>query len=88
MQRESWRRRYPLFPRLLFVLDGTGPAGIDNRIDALNAATRQLSPLFLHDVPILATAMTELLQHGPAAPVWRPAAQPDHRANWMGARRP
>ncbi len=28
VQEESWRRRYPLFPRLLFVLDGTGPAGI------------------------------------------------------------
>ncbi|MFC8198331.1 replication-relaxation family protein [Streptomyces sp. NPDC057298] len=29
---ESWRRRYPLFPRLLFVLDNTGPAGIQNRL--------------------------------------------------------
>ncbi|MFJ9105676.1 hypothetical protein ACIRJM_45365 [Streptomyces sp. NPDC102405] len=25
---EEWRRRHPLFPRLLVVLDGTGPAGI------------------------------------------------------------
>ncbi|MCW8122473.1 hypothetical protein ACN6K6_001118 [Streptomyces violaceoruber] len=24
VQEESWRRRYPLFPRLLFVLDGKG----------------------------------------------------------------
>ncbi|MFE9299352.1 replication-relaxation family protein [Streptomyces niveus] len=24
---EAWRQRYPLFPRLLFVLDGTGPTG-------------------------------------------------------------
>ncbi|MEU3616318.1 replication-relaxation family protein [Streptomyces sp. NPDC006872] len=24
---EEWRRQYPLFPRLLFVLDGTGAAG-------------------------------------------------------------
>ncbi|MFD7934214.1 hypothetical protein ACFV4T_06715 [Streptomyces sp. NPDC059755] len=22
---EEWRRHYPVFPRLLFVLDGTGP---------------------------------------------------------------
>ena len=35
---EEWRRRYPLFPRVLFVLvvlfvlDGTGPAGVENRI--------------------------------------------------------
>ncbi|MER5924959.1 replication-relaxation family protein [Streptomyces mirabilis] len=32
---EEWRRRYPLFPRVLFVLDGTGPAGVENRISAL-----------------------------------------------------
>ncbi|WP_225101983.1 replication-relaxation family protein [Streptomyces sp. CoH27] len=31
---EEWRRRYPLFPRVLFVLDGTGPAGVENRINA------------------------------------------------------
>ncbi|MGW4823230.1 replication-relaxation family protein [Streptomyces sp. NPDC004227] len=34
---EEWRRRYPLFPRVLFVLDGTGPAGVENRISALRA---------------------------------------------------
>ncbi|NMI55687.1 MULTISPECIES: replication-relaxation family protein [unclassified Streptomyces] len=33
---EDWRRHYPLFPRLLFVLDGTGPAG---------APARWLSPV-------------------------------------------
>ena len=31
---EDWRRRYPLFPRLLFVLDGTGPVGVTTRISA------------------------------------------------------
>ncbi|MFI5474568.1 replication-relaxation family protein [Streptomyces cacaoi] len=35
---EEWRRHYPLFPRLLFVLDGTGPAGINTRVRALHAA--------------------------------------------------
>ncbi|MET7890191.1 hypothetical protein [Streptomyces mirabilis] len=38
---EDWRRHYPLFPRLLFVLDGTGPAGVENRVTALCAAARQ-----------------------------------------------
>ncbi|WP_371570325.1 hypothetical protein [Streptomyces canus] len=32
---EEWRRHYPLFPRLLFILDGTDPAGVENRISAL-----------------------------------------------------
>ncbi|MGW4026817.1 replication-relaxation family protein, partial [Streptomyces sp. NPDC005009] len=34
---EEWRRHYPLFPRLLFVLGSTGPAGAENRISALRA---------------------------------------------------
>ncbi|MEU4490396.1 hypothetical protein [Streptomyces purpurascens] len=41
---EAWRRRYALFPRVLFVLDGTGPVGIENRVSALHAATRELAP--------------------------------------------
>ncbi|MEU6291736.1 replication-relaxation family protein [Streptomyces sp. NPDC046988] len=73
VQEESWRRRYPLFPRLLFVLDGTGPAGIHTRLTALEAATRQPAlAALLRDVPVLAAAMPDLLQHGPAAPVWHP----------------
>ncbi|MGC2997230.1 replication-relaxation family protein [Streptomyces sp. G35A] len=81
---EGWRQRYPLFPRLLFVLDGTGPAGVETRISALRAATRghELAA-FLREIPVLATPMTDLLQHGPAAPVWRPVQEPDHRVDWM-----
>ncbi|WP_060904614.1 hypothetical protein [Streptomyces scabiei] len=37
---EEWRRPYPLFPQVLFVLDATGPAGGENRITALRAAAR------------------------------------------------
>ncbi|MER7195525.1 replication-relaxation family protein [Streptomyces flaveolus] len=61
VKEESWRRRYPLFPRLLFVLDATGPTGIHTRLRALHAATRQPElAVFLRDVPVLATAMTDL----------------------------
>ncbi|MGW4027071.1 hypothetical protein [Streptomyces sp. NPDC005009] len=87
VQEESWRRRYPLFPRLLFILTGTGPTGIDNPIDALHAA-RQLPPTFLRDVPILTTPMTDLLQHGPAEPVWYPVTRPDHQVSWTHIRHP
>ncbi|MEU5485046.1 replication-relaxation family protein [Streptomyces mirabilis] len=80
---EDWRRHYPLFPRLLFVLDGTGPAGIENRVTALRAAARQLAPSrFLHDVPILAAPLADLLHHSPSAPVWRPVHDPDQRVHW------
>ncbi|WP_225638385.1 replication-relaxation family protein [Streptomyces solaniscabiei] len=87
VKEESWRRRYPLFPRLLFVLDGTGPTGIHTRLQALNAATRQPELAgFLREVPVLAAAMTDLLQHGPTAPVWHPATDPNHRVDWMHSR--
>ncbi|WP_432164119.1 replication-relaxation family protein [Streptomyces tendae] len=84
---ESWRRRYPLFPRLLFVLDGTGPAGIHTRLKALQAAARQPAlAALLRDVPVLAAPMTDLLRHGPAAPVWQPIGGPDQRVGWMHTR--
>lgn len=88
---ESWRQRYPLFPRLLFVLDGTGPAGIHTRLTALEAAARQ-SPLavFLRDVPVLSAPMTALLRHGPGrtrlAPRHRP--RPTRRLDAHTARLP
>ncbi|MER6442093.1 hypothetical protein ABT275_38040 [Streptomyces sp. NPDC001185] len=35
---EEWHQRYPVFPRLLFALADTGPAGVDARIAAVQAA--------------------------------------------------
>ncbi|MDQ1013592.1 replication-relaxation family protein [Streptomyces afghaniensis] len=80
---EEWRRRYPLFPRVLFVLDGTGPAGVENRISALRAGAGLLAPSrFLNDVPVLAAPLADLLHHGPSAPVWRPVHDPGQRVPW------
>lgn len=80
---EEWRRRYPLFPRLLFVLDGTGPAGVETRISALHAAAGDLALSgFLRKVPVLAAPLVDLLRDGPAAPVWRPIHDPDRRVGW------
>ncbi|MFD3504464.1 replication-relaxation family protein [Streptomyces sp. NPDC058678] len=81
---EDWRRRYPVFPRLLFVLDGTGPDGIETRIQALRATTRNLGLAgFLREVPVLAAPLVDLLRNGPSAPVWRPVQDPDQRVGWM-----
>ncbi|MFF4733477.1 hypothetical protein ACFY3M_51500 [Streptomyces mirabilis] len=80
---EDWRRHYPLFPRLLFVLDGTGPAGVENQVTALCAAARQLAPSrFLQDVPIIAASLADLLHHGRSALVWLPVREPDQRVRW------
>lgn len=81
--REEWRRHYPLFPRLLFVLDGTGPAGIETRIRALRAAAADpaLSG-FLRNVPVLVAPLVEVLQGCPAEPVWHPVQDPGSTVNW------
>ncbi|MFF9221754.1 replication-relaxation family protein [Streptomyces viridosporus] len=88
---ETWRQRYPLFPRLLFVLDGTGRAGVETRIHALRAAARDIALAgFLREVPVLAVPLADLLRHGPAAPVWQPIPGTDHgqRVDWMHTRHP
>jgi mannose-6-phosphate isomerase-like protein (cupin superfamily) len=82
---EEWRRHYPLFPRVLFVLDGTGPVGVENRISALRAGAGLLTPSrFLHDVPILVASLADLLHHGASALVWRPVHDPDRQVHWTG----
>jgi hypothetical protein len=84
---EAWRGRYALFPRVLFVLDGTGPVGIENRVSALHATTRELALYgFLSEVPVLVAALTDLLQDGPSAPVWRPVQDPGSRVSWCQPR--
>ncbi|NUR26033.1 MAG: hypothetical protein HOV83_09335, partial [Catenulispora sp.] len=79
---EDWRRRYPVFPRLLFVLDGTGPTGVANRLTALTASARLTRPVFRASVPIYAASLTDLLHHGPSAPVWQPVTAPERQVRW------
>ncbi|MFF4911310.1 replication-relaxation family protein [Streptomyces sp. NPDC001260] len=87
---ESWRRRYARFPRLLFVLDGTGSTGIETRIRALHATTTEVAGLhsLLHAVPVLAAPLVDILRDGPSAPVWRPIQDPEQRVSWMDTYRP
>ncbi|MFC8515670.1 replication-relaxation family protein [Streptomyces sp. NPDC057257] len=81
--REAWRRYYPIFPRLLFVLDGTGPVGVHTRIRALHAAAKDPAlTLFLQTVPVLAAALADLRTQGPSEPVWHPVRDPDRAVAW------
>ncbi|MGX1274924.1 replication-relaxation family protein [Streptomyces phaeoluteigriseus] len=89
LAREEWRRSYPLFPRVLVVLDGTGPAGIATRIDALRAAATQPEvAAFVRDVPVLAAPLADVLQHGPSGAVWHPVHGSGERVGWMHDRHP
>ncbi|WP_330323476.1 replication-relaxation family protein [Streptomyces pseudovenezuelae] len=86
---ENWRRRYAMFPRLLFVLDGTGPAGIAARMKALHAAV-EFAVLrgLLRSTPVMVAALPDILRDGPSAPVWRPVEDLSQRMSWMDAYRP
>ncbi|MGW3934894.1 replication-relaxation family protein [Streptomyces phaeochromogenes] len=81
---EEWRRRYPLFPRVLFVLDGTGPVGVTTRIRALHAAAQDPAAAdgFLRYVPVLVASLTDLRSHSPSAPVWHPVEEPAAPVTW------
>ncbi|MCX5181160.1 hypothetical protein [Streptomyces sp. NBC_00268] len=62
---------------------GAVPVDHRGRISALRAGAGLLAlSRFLHDVPILAAPLADLLQHGPSAPVWRPVHDPDQRVPW------
>ncbi|MGW7261511.1 hypothetical protein [Streptomyces sp. NPDC054834] len=79
----------PALPRVLFVLDGTGPTGIETRISTLHAAARNLAPSdFRRNVPVLAAPLVDLLRDGPGAPVWRPVHNPDRSVSWNNPRHP
>ncbi|MER5509310.1 replication-relaxation family protein [Streptomyces sp. NPDC002766] len=85
---ESWRHRYARFPRLLFVLDGTGPAGIEARMNALHASAHFTAlHALLSSTPVLVSALTDILRDGPSAPVWRPIQDLGQRVSWMDAYR-
>ncbi|MGW4809348.1 replication-relaxation family protein [Kitasatospora sp. NPDC004272] len=78
-----WERRYVRFPRLLFVLTGTGRVGFDNRVDELqlHAQDRHVAKM-LAAVPAAAASLEDLQQYGPSGQVWYPLA--DRQAEPVG----
>jgi len=77
----TWLRWYPVFPRILFILTGASRARLEDRISDLQAMTAQhpLVATLARDVPLGATILDDIEQHGPAAPVWVPLAGGDPR---------
>ncbi|MFG2732840.1 hypothetical protein [Streptomyces canus] len=37
---------------------------------------------FVHEVPVLAAPLTDLVQDGPTTPKWRPVQDPNSRVSW------
>ncbi|MEU9736477.1 replication-relaxation family protein [Streptomyces sp. NPDC048002] len=70
----AWLRRYPVFPRVLFILTGASRTRLENRISDLQAMTAQhpLVAALAQEVPLGAAVLEDLEQHGPTQPVWTP----------------
>lgn len=81
----AWQRFYPRFPRLLFVLTGTGEDGLRLRINDLRAmvAGHPLVAQMAGQVKLAAAVLEDLEQRGPSAEVWTPLAGPPDPRSWM-----
>lgn len=81
----AWQRFYPRFPRLLFVLTGTGKDGLRLRINDLRAmaAGHPLVTQMAGQVKLGAAVLEEIEAQGPSAAVWTPLAGPAERCSWM-----
>ncbi|MGW2835303.1 hypothetical protein [Streptomyces sp. NPDC001286] len=74
---EDWRHHYAAFPRLVFLLDRTGPASITARVNALHTSARFTEPHdLLSSIPVLVAASTDIPRSGPSTPLWQPIQEP------------
>ncbi|WP_329485014.1 hypothetical protein OG618_00180 [Kitasatospora sp. NBC_01246] len=78
-----WERRYPVFPRLLFVLTGTGQTGFANRATDLETAAR--TPYVARMLRTVAAGVAkpeDLEADGPGADNWWPLSDLDDGPPW------
>ncbi|MGW4809225.1 replication-relaxation family protein [Kitasatospora sp. NPDC004272] len=81
----AWERLWRAFPRLLVILVGTTAAEARTAVADLRLAAEEQPVLadMLAAVPAGAARLEDLLQHGPAAPVWHPlAGQEQQSRGW------
>ncbi|MET8624762.1 replication-relaxation family protein [Kitasatospora sp. NPDC004669] len=77
----AWERRWRTFPRLLVVLIGTTAASARSAVADLRLAAEEqpATAELLTAVPAGAARIEDLIQRGPAAPVWHPLGDPGRR---------
>ncbi|MFF4795645.1 replication-relaxation family protein [Streptomyces sp. NPDC001276] len=83
---EEWRRRYPLFPRVLLHpgRHRTRRCREPDQRPAREGRAAGAVPLPVR-LPVLAAPLAGLLHHGPSAPVWRPVHDPNQRVPWTNS---
>ncbi|MFE1437130.1 replication-relaxation family protein [Streptomyces sp. NPDC058739] len=72
----GWLRRYPVYPRILFILTGAPTRTLNNRIHDLQAMTREHPHVaaLAREVPLGAAVLEDLETHSPRADIWTPLA--------------
>ncbi|MGW5342914.1 replication-relaxation family protein [Streptomyces sp. NPDC004050] len=80
----AWQRFYPRFPRLLIILTGAPRSTLTRRIQDLRhmTASHHLVTHFATQVPLGATILEDIEDHGPQAPVWTPLAGNPEPRGW------
>ena len=79
-----WQRKYPRFPRVLFILTGAGPTALRHRIEDLQAMAQEPGVARLvRQVPVGAAVLEDLEEHGPTAPVWTSLAGRTGTCGWI-----
>ncbi|MFE1776392.1 replication-relaxation family protein [Streptomyces sp. NPDC059008] len=74
--RPAWRSRYPLYPRVLFVLTGASPARLKRRIADLRSLAAADHDLTAAGIRAGVTTLDELRERGPFAPIFTPVLGP------------
>jgi hypothetical protein len=80
-----WRRRYPVFPKVICVLAGAPAAALERRRDIAIALLRQdpgVSEGLAGDIRFC--LLVDLRRRGPFAPIFRSVAEPDGLVDWLG----
>jgi hypothetical protein len=80
-----WRRYYRSWPHLLVVLADQSPKRIKQRIQR-TLALYESDPGKDHRIaiPVSFVSLDDLTAHGPFAPIFVTADQPEHTVNWLG----
>lgn len=79
-----WRRWYPVFPRVLFILTGAGSRTLSHRIQDLQAMACEHPAVsdLARSVPLGAAVLEDLEAEGPTAAVWTPLTGHSAERSW------
>ncbi len=79
-----WRQFYPTLPAVLVVFAGRRRSELEQRMDLLASLTNADPALASSDIVVLFTLLEDLQKHGPFAPIFISAHDPDTPIDCLG----